>query len=448
MPTDTSDTGDAGDGGDRPTETLTGAAPLSATVRECTLTILGGERDGERRAFASERTVIGADPRADVVVDDGAMSRFHCEVRVGGGVIVVRDLGSRNGTLVDGVPVIEAPLRDGAQLTIGRTRLRFDLGARHVAIALSPRDRFGRLRGGSVPMRAVYAQLEAAVASTSTVLLLGESGTGKDLAAESLHLEGPRRDGPFVVIDCGAVPPNLLEAELFGYEAGAFTGAATARAGALETAAGGTIFLDEIGELALDLQPKLLRALDRRETQRIGGTQRRTVDVRILAATNRDLRAEVNAHRFRADLYYRLAVLVVRMPPLRERTADIPVLVGAILESLGDTTSPLARSLRSGELLPELLRHQWPGNVRELRNYVEACLARQEPTPTTSTVDEPAIDITQPLRAVRDRWIRHVERRYLEQLLAAHAGNVSAAARAAGLDRVHLHRLLARAGLR
>ena len=439
---------DAPDSGDRPTETLTGAAPIRATVRECTLTILGGERDGERHAFASERTVVGADPRADVVVDDAAMSRFHCEVRVTDGGIVVRDLGSRNGTLVDGVPIIEAPLRDGAQLTLGRTRLRFDLGARHVAIALSPRDRFGRLRGGSVPMRAAYAQLEAAVAGTSTVLLLGESGTGKDLAAESLHLESPRRDGPFVVVDCGAVPPNLLEAELFGYEAGAFTGATTARPGALEAAAGGTLFLDEIGELALDLQPKLLRALDRRETQRIGGTHRRTVDVRIVAATNRDLRAEVNAHRFRADLYYRLAVLVVRMPPLRERTADIPVLVGAILESLGDTSSPLARSLRSGELLPELLRHQWPGNVRELRNYVEACLARQEHTPTSATVDEPAIDINQPLRAVRDRWVRHVERRYLEQLLAAHAGNVSAAARAAGLDRVHLHRLLARAGLR
>jgi two-component system response regulator GlrR len=434
---------------DRPTETLTGAASIRATIRECTLTIIGGERDGTRHAFASERIVVGADPRADIVVDDSAMSRFHCELRTSdNNTIVVRDLGSRNGTTVDGVPILEAPLRDGAQLSVGRTRLRFDLGARHVAIALSPRERFGRLRGGSVPMRAVYAQLEAAVPNASTVLLLGESGTGKDLAAESLHSEGPRRDGPFIVVDCGAVPANLLEAELFGYEAGAFTGATGARAGALETAAGGTLFLDEIGELALDLQPKLLRALDRRETQRIGGTHRRTVDVRIIAATNRDLRAEVNAHRFRADLYYRLAVLVVRMPSLRERTADIPVLVDAILESLGDTSSPIARSLRSGELLPELLRHQWPGNVRELRNYVEASLARQEYTPAAATVDEPAIDINQPLRAVRERWVRHVERRYLEQLLAAHADNVSAAARAAGLDRVHLHRLLVRVGLR
>jgi two-component system, NtrC family, response regulator GlrR len=432
----------------RATETLTGAVPLNAVIRECRLTVVGGERDGAAHAFASDRTVIGADPTADVTIDDAALSKFHCEIRIADGAIYVRDLGSRNGTFVDGVPVIEAPLRDGAQLSIGRTRLRFDVGARQVEIPLSPRDRFGRLRGASIAMRAIYTRLEAAAAGASTVLLQGESGTGKDLAAESIHLEGARRDGPFVVVDCGAIPANLLEAELFGYEAGAFTGATTARAGAFEAAAGGTLFLDELGELALDLQPKLLRAIDRREVQRIGGTQRRTVDVRVIAATNRDLQAEVNARRFRSDLYYRLAVLVVRMPPLRDRTTDIPALVEAILESLGDTGSPGARPLRTGELLPELLRHRWPGNVRELRNYVEACLVRQERALAATASDEPVIDVGQPLRAVRDRWVRYVERRYLEQLLVAHGNNVSAAARAAGLDRVHFHRLLVRAGLR
>jgi transcriptional regulator with PAS, ATPase and Fis domain len=436
------------DDAERATETLTGVAPANAVIRECTLTVKAGERDGAVHAFASERTVIGADPSADITVDDAALSKFHCELRFADGAMIVRDLGSRNGTFVDGVPVIEAPLRDGAQLSIGRTRLRFDVGARDVAIPMSSRDRFGRLRGASLPMRAAYHRLEAAAAGVSTVLLQGESGTGKDLAAESLHLEGARRDGPFVVVDCGAIPANLLEAELFGYEAGAFTGATAARAGAFEAAAGGTLFLDEIGELALDLQPKLLRAIDRREVQRIGSTQRRAVDVRVIAATHRDLQAEVNARRFRSDLYYRLAVLVVRMPPLRDRTADIPVLVEAILDGLGDTTSPTARSLKSGELLPELLRHRWPGNVRELRNYVEACLARQERALDGGTTDEPVIDIAQPLRAVRDRWVRHVERRYLEALLVAHGNNVSAAARAAGLDRVHFHRLLVRAGLR
>jgi transcriptional regulator with PAS, ATPase and Fis domain len=325
--------------------------------------------------------------------------------------------------------------------------MRFGSGGREVEIPLSQRDRFGRLRGGSVPMRAVYALLEAAAAGQSTVLLQGESGTGKDLAAESIHLESARSGGPFVVVDCGAVPGNLLEAELFGHEAGAFTGATAQRTGAFEAAIGGTLLLDEIGELSLDLQPKLLRVIERREIQRIGGTQRIPVDVRVVAATNRDLKTEVNARRFRSDLYFRLAVLVVRMPPLRERTSDIPALVEAILDGLGDRDSPIARSLAGGELLPELLRHGWPGNVRELRNYVEACLARQEPAPALAS-DEPVIDITQPLRAVRDRWLRHVERRYLEQLLEAHGGNVSAAARAAGVDRVHLHRLLSKAGLR
>jgi DNA-binding NtrC family response regulator len=240
----------------------------------------------------------------------------------------------------------------------------------------------------------------------------------------------------------------LLEAELFGHEAGAFTGANAARIGAFEAAAGGTLMLDEIGELAIELQPKLLRAIDRREIQRIGSTQRIPVDVRVIAATNRDLKAEVNAKRFRSDLYFRLAVLVVTMPPLRVRTTDIPMLVAAILDTLGDRDSAMARSLAGGELLPELMRHGWPGNVRELRNYVESCLARQESSLTAVPPAEPTIDISAPLRVVRERWLRHVERRYLEELLAAHNGNVSAAARAAGIDRVHMHRLLVKAGLR
>ncbi|HWM86819.1 MAG TPA: sigma-54 dependent transcriptional regulator [Kofleriaceae bacterium] len=424
------------------------SAPVRALMRECRLTLVEDDRDGEVHTFASERMVVGADPRADLVIADPTMSKFHCELRVIDGVCVLRDLGSRNGTLVDRVPVLEAPLRSGALLTMGRTQLRFDVGARDVEIPLSQRDHFGRLSGGSVAMRAVYALLEAAARGSSSVLLQGESGTGKDLAAESIHLESARQSGPFVVVDCGAVPGNLLEAELFGHERGAFTGAQSLRIGAFEAAAGGTLLLDEIGELALDLQPKLLRAIDRHEIQRVGGSRRIPVDVRIIAATNRTLKAEVNARRFRSDLYFRLAVLVVHMPPLRERTSDIPALVKSILDSLGDLDSPMARSLSAGELLPELLRHSWPGNVRELRNTIEACIVRQESALAPPPTDQPGIDVELPLRAVRERWVRHVERRYLEQLLAVHGNNVSAAARAAGIDRVHLHRLLSRAGLR
>jgi transcriptional regulator with PAS, ATPase and Fis domain len=432
----------------RMTEALPGSAPKHLLVRECRLTIVGGDHAGKAHEFATERLVIGADPRADFVIDDATMSKFHCELRVVDGVMFIRDLGSRNGTTIDHVPVIEAPLRDGAVLALGRTQLRFEVGSRDVEVALSPRDQFGKLRGGSIAMRTIYPLLEAAATSATTVLLQGESGTGKDLAAESIHLDSTRRDGPFIVVDCGAIPGHLLEAELFGHEAGAFTGATAARAGAFEAAAGGTLLLDEIGELALDLQPKLLRAIDRREIQRLGSHQRIPVDVRLIAATNRDLKAEVNARRFRSDLYFRIAVLVVTMPPLRTRTTDIPVLVEAILDSLGDRESAMARALAGGEMMPELMRHGWPGNVRELRNYIESCLARQESTLAAVPSAEPTIDTSVPLRTVRDRWLRYVERRYLEELLAAHGGNVSAAARAAGVDRVHMHRLLVKAGLR
>jgi DNA-binding NtrC family response regulator len=427
------------------TTELLADAPRRAFVREYRLTL-----DGRARSFAAPRLVIGADPRADLVIADPAMSKFHCEIRIAGGAATLRDLGSRNGTLVDQVRVIEAPLRDGAVLQLGRTALRFDLGTRDVELSLSPRTRFGRLVGSSVAMRVAFAHLEAVAASTATVLLQGESGTGKELAAEALHTESPRRDGPFVVVDCGAIPANLLEVELFGHEPGAFTGATARRIGAFEAASGGTLLLDELGELALDVQPKLLRALDRHEIQRVGSSERIATDVRVVAATNRNLREEVNAHRFRSDLYFRLAVVPITLPPLRERAEDLPVLIEAVLADLG-VTAAAAAPLRSGELVAELLRHSWPGNVRELRNYIEAALVRQDFGLARDDAEhdaEPAIDVAEPLRVVRERWVRHVERRYLEQLLAAHANNVSAAARAAGVDRVHLHRLLGRAGLR
>jgi len=431
----------------RATEGLPSSLPTRALVRECRLTVLDG--DGAVHPLRGERTVIGAHPSADVELADSAMSKFHCEIRIADGTPMVRDLGSTNGTFVDGVPVVEAPLRHQSVLTLGRTRLRFDVGPRDIEIVLAQRERFGRLLGRSVPMRAAFAQLERAAASESTVLLQGETGTGKDLAAEAIHLEGARRDGPLVVVDCAALPPSLLEDELFGHERGAFTGADALRLGAFEAAAGGTVLLDEIGELALDLQPKLLRVLEQRDVQRLGATKRVPVDVRIIAATNRNLKQEVNARRFRSDLYFRIAVIVVTMPPLRERLSDVPLIVDGILGDLGARDLPAAAALRSGELLPELTRHGWPGNVRELRNYVESFLVHAERAPSPSSQpDEPVIDVSQPLRAVRDRWIRWVERRYLERLLAEHGNNVSAAARAAGIDRVHLHRLLSRAGLR
>jgi two-component system response regulator GlrR len=279
------------------------------------------------------------------------------------------------------------------------------------------------------------------------VLLEGETGTGKEVAAESIHREGARKEGPFIVVDCGAIPDDLLESELFGHEKGAFTGAAGPREGAFRAADGGTIFLDEIGELGLELQPKLLRALERREIKPVGADAYQSINVRVVAATNRNLAAEVNERRFRSDLYYRVAVVQVRLPPLRERRDDIPGLANHLLGGMGAQSSEIV----DDRFLAELARHAWPGNVRELRNYLERCLAMREQLPFdagAAAASEDGPDLGLPLKIARERWTRSFERRYVTQMLERHAGNVSAAAREAGVDRMHFYRLLWRFGLK
>jgi DNA-binding NtrC family response regulator len=356
-----------------------------------------------------------------------------------------------------GVTVLAARPRAGSTLALGRTEIRFDLPPEPVRLALSGRDRFGRMVGTGVAMRRVFALLERAAGSDATVLLEGETGTGKEVAAESIHLESARRDGPFVVVDCASIPQSLLESELFGHEKGSFTGATSPREGAFEAASGGTIFLDEIGELGLDLQPRLLRALERRHVKRVGSNKYVSVDVRVVAATNRNLQREVNERRFRSDLYYRLAVIEVRLPPLRERRDDLPTLIENILGGLGAAAHPAAPSLREAAFVAELGRHGWPGNVRELRNYLERCLALREHVPMgpgagadgpTGAAGAELPDLGQPLKIARERWTRALERRYVEGMLARHEGNVAAAAREAGVDRMHFYRLLWRYGLK
>ncbi len=421
-----------------------------ALVQKFVLRVLVGPDAGVVHPSSKEKTVIGAHEGADVVLGDRTCSRFHCEIDVSGGRTIVRDLGSSNGTLVDAVSVLVAPLADGAVVSIGRTQLRFELAPGHVKLPLSPRTRFGRLEGHSAAMRAVFNVLERAARSDATVLLEGETGTGKDLAAESIHLESARAAGPFVVVDCGAIPENLLESELFGHEKGAFTGATTAREGAFEAANGGTLLLDEVGELAMELQPKLLRVLESRTVRRVGNPRPTPIDVRLVAATNRNLKVEVNAGRFRSDLYYRLAVVEATQPALRERLEDLPVLAGALLDSLG-ASAEVKAALAQPKFLASLARHDWPGNVRELRNYLERCVVLEEEVPLADAPAEPgppAVDAHHPLREQRERWIAYFERRYLAELLELHAGNVTQAARAAGVDRIHVHRLLRRAGLR
>jgi DNA-binding NtrC family response regulator len=443
------------------TEQLVPAAGAGRTVRRFEMLGIDGPDAGKSWSISSERTSIGSHASNDLVLGDGAVSRFHCEVKVDDSGAWLRDLGSSNGTLLDGVSVREAALRADSVIRVGRTTLRFRLGTEQAPLPLSKHDEFGSLVGVSVRMRASFALLERAAQSDVTTLIEGETGTGKEGAAESIHAASARRGKPFLVVDCGAIPENLLESELFGHERGSFTGAIAKRTGVFEEADGGTVFLDEIGELSPELQPRLLRVLEQREIRRIGSNAYRPVNVRVVAATNRDLRTLVNSGAFRPDLYYRLAVLRVLLPPLRERPEDIPALVARFLRQLG-TNREQASRLSDGTFLARLQAAAWPGNVRELRNYVERCIVLDQHaplgddsvtapseaaagTPNALTVAvDPAVSYSELKRRVLDDF----ERRYLTLLLARHEGNVSAAARAAGMDRVHVYKLLHRHGLR
>ena len=393
-------------------------------------------------------TLIGRGPDCRVTLVDPLVSRHHARVRNDGASSTIEDLGSRNGTFVNGVSIVAAHLTTGTVVKVGRTELVLDAG--RAEVARTDRDRFGLLVGQSPAMQTVFHFLEQVAAADVTVLIQGETGTGKDLAATSIHNASERRNGPLLVVDCGAISATLLESELFGHERGAFTGADKARAGVFESAQGGTIFLDEIGELSLELQPKLLRVLEQREVRRVGGPSVIPIDVRIIAATNRDLAAEVREGRFRQDLYYRLMVAQITMPPLRERKQDLPLLVRAILETEGSDRGDALFS--RPDFMAALYSHRWPGNGRELRNYISRCLAMQQyvAPEILAEVNEDTnpVDVDVPLKQLRERWIEKFERTYLEKILLAHGDNVTLAARAAGLNRAHFHRLLARHGLR
>jgi two-component system, NtrC family, response regulator GlrR len=409
---------------------------------------------------------IGSAAGNDLQLGDETVSGFHCEIRVAADRVHIVDLGSLNGTVVDGVHIKEALLRNGSLIRLGAAKLRFELADGGNRLLVSDRTSFGDMHGMSVPARVSFALMEKAAASDATVLLEGETGTGKGQAAEAIHRASARAGKPFVVVDCGAIPANLLESELFGHEKGAFTGAQARRAGAFEETAGGTIFLDEIGELPLDLQPKLLRALENRHVRALGTSVYRPVDVRIIAATNRDLRGEVNQGRFRADLFFRLSVVRIVMPPLRQRPEDMEMLVRKLLRNLGASETSLARFCAPA-FVAGLSRSAWPGNVRELRNYLERCLVFEEPMPLgedhdpgmgPTAVVSPrlaagavgaagAVDPEVAYAEARRQALEAFERAYVRELLVAHGGRVSAAARAAGIGRVYLYRLMRRHGV-
>ena len=414
------------------------------------LTMLDGPELGRTWQYAAETCSIGSHPSNSVRIDDGTVSRFHCEIHVGK-TTRVRDLGSLNGLFVDGVRVVEAYLRNGSRIQIGRVILRFDMSGESNSLLVAERTRFGSLVGTSVPMRHCFALLERASQTHSTVLLEGETGTGKSRAAQAIHNLSPRAGKGFVTLDCGAIPATLLESELFGHERGAFTGAVSRKLGAFEEANGGTLFLDEIGELAPELQPKLLRVLEQRTVRRLGGGGEIPVDVRLIAASNRDLRGQVNGGGFRSDLFYRLAVVRITLPSLRQRLEDLPAIVDELLSTLG-AKPEMAAPLRTPEFVARLRSAAWPGNIRELRNYIERCLVFQDavdfedgpPEEAAATPNDAALPYSEAKRRVVDDF----ERRYLQALMAKHENKVAAAAAAAEMDRVYLYRLLRRHGIK
>ncbi|MGZ6132770.1 MAG: sigma 54-interacting transcriptional regulator [Myxococcaceae bacterium] len=424
---------------------------LVPDVRRFRLRVVDGPGAGQTFESTGERTSIGSHPLNDVLLDERTVSRFHCELVVDEKGVWARDLGSRNGTDLDGVLIKEAAVKNGSLLKLGRMQLRFEFSGEKTKLQLSEQPRFGSLVGSSVAARMSFALMERAAASDVTVLLEGETGTGKSQAAESIHRQSARRDHAFLVVDCGALPPNLLESELFGHEKGAFTGAVTRRVGVFEEARGGTVFLDEVGELPLELQPKLLRVLEARDIRRLGTNVHTPVDVRIVTATNRDLRAEVNAGRFRSDLYFRLAVVKIPLPPLRQRSDDIPAIVEKLLSGLGSDARVKA-TLLDPAFVVQLQRAAWPGNIRELRNHLERCVVLQEtllpgegeesgrPEEGGASVIDPRV----PYPEARRRALDTFERLSVEALLQLQGGKVSQAAASADIDRVHLYRLIKR----
>jgi DNA-binding NtrC family response regulator len=425
----------------RPTE-RTGRA-----IRQFRVTVTSGPATGRTWTEAAERCAIGSHPGNDLVVDDGTVSRFHCELVIAGSGVRVRDLGSRNGTLAGGIAIADATVSPGTVLALGNSDIRIDVDPHEVELVASPRSAFGALIGETAVMREVFSQLEKIAASDATVLIQGETGTGKEGAAAAIHDASARADAPFIVVDCGAIPPNLLESELFGHEPGAFTGATERRIGAFEQASGGTLFLDEVGELPAELQPKFLRALESREIRRVGSTTAIRCDLRIIAATNRDLRAEVNRGTFRADLYYRLAVVKLALPPLRERTGDIAALARHLLAKIGASAATIAE-LTKPDYLATLAAAPWPGNVRELRNHLERCAVfgeRQLPSAPPAATE---IDTEASYEVARRQALDAFERLYLTKLLDRTGGNVTAASREAGVNRAYLYRMLRRQGLR
>ncbi len=409
-----------------------GVTPEDSVAEPVWVEVVTGPSAGTKKRLDRGTLFVGSGPESDLMLDDRAVSRRHVSFELLSGRVRVRDLGSRNGTAYLGARVAEAMVPLGASVTVGRSTLAIRAIAHH-GLEPSPLANFDELLGQSVVMRQVFSKLEKLAPSDATVLFVGENGTGKEAAARALHRRSPRANKPFVVFECAAASPELFESRLFGHVRGAFTGAERDQPGLIDSAGDGTVLLDEVGALPLELQPRLLRLLESRDYLRVGDSVRRKTPARLLASTQRDLSMAVREGTYREDLYYRLAVAEIVLPPLRERREDIPMLVAHFAKQLRGIGMQC-----SAATLEALQLEAWPGNVRELRNAVTRALALGEwKTPL-------AVEAPTTFQEARHKVLDAFEREYIRALLERHEGNVSAAAREAGLARSAFYRLLGR----
>ncbi|MBI2375201.1 MAG: sigma 54-dependent Fis family transcriptional regulator [Deltaproteobacteria bacterium] len=446
-------------------QTMVAASGGGLDVKTLRVDVIEGPDVGMTHVATEESMSVGSAPTNDLVLSDPTVSRYHLDLtRTEDGVMVL-DHGSTNGTFLGGTKLFRAAVRRGSVLRIGQTRLKV-LDGDDVQVPTFEGERLFGLVGRSALMRRLMARVGRVAVSDTSVLLLGETGTGKEVVARAIHEASPRASGPLETVDCGAILPTMLASELFGHEKGAFTGADQRHLGAFERAHGGTLFLDEIGELPSGMQTALLGALERRSFRRIGGKEPINVDVRVIGATHRDLREEVNTGGFRQDLYFRIAVVTLPIPSLRDRQEDIPLLAEHFLRRLGFEGA--LEEVWPADAQRMLLTHRWPGNVRELRNVVEATFVMGEAPELSEThqVNEAheralgaakpgaerliALDhiLDQTYAEARDAVLAVFEREYLEALRDRAGGNISEAARLAEMNRPYLSRLLKSRGLR
>jgi DNA-binding NtrC family response regulator len=439
---------------DEPTRSVSSRPPPGELeIREWTLEVISGEDRGKKVTTLGALIRVGSDTANELVLTDATVSCQHLEVERTPLGLLLRDLGTRNGTWIETRRIIEAYVETGDKITLGQTRLLVKQAAAATQVELAGADSMGELVGASIAMRTAFAQLRRAATGDLNLLIEGETGTGKELAARAVHSHSARRHGPFRVVDCNLITEEIAERELFGHVPGGDKGDEPGP-GVFEAAGGGTVFLDEVGELPPGLQPKLLRVLESREV-RAGEGRMREVDVRIIASTTRNLEEEVRLKQFRPDLFFRLAVARVRLPPLRTRRDDIPVLAQQILSGLRTTfeLTPQTLSLLEG--------YDWPGNVRELRNVLERGALMQE-TGNTRWLDfaQTPKETKDPARSIlnlvsgmnyhqaKDRVVADFERLYFAEVMRASGFDMERAEQKTQLSMQSLYRLLKKNGLR